>query len=83
MHPRSTLGIQRKMIVTGNVQSCGRVGHRTADTERQMIVGRVLTNPVSWRCRLKIHVDPCRDILPYSRQRFVQKRFQVNPDEEI
>ncbi|GFX99087.1 hypothetical protein TNCV_2492691 [Trichonephila clavipes] len=52
MHPKSTSELQQ-VIVTETVQSCGRLGHSTADSDRQKTIRRVQANPVCWRCQLE------------------------------
>ncbi|GFX18140.1 hypothetical protein TNCV_1578191 [Trichonephila clavipes] len=66
----STSEVQQ-VTVTGIVQSCGHVGHSTADTDERRTVGRFQTNLVCYRCQLK-------------RRRSVTnpEGSNINPDDE-
>ncbi|GFX15909.1 hypothetical protein TNCV_1062311 [Trichonephila clavipes] len=44
----STSEAQQLVIVTEIVQSYGRIGHITADTDEQRVVGCIPTNPVAF-----------------------------------
>ncbi|GFW58169.1 hypothetical protein TNCV_2743131 [Trichonephila clavipes] len=45
--------MQRQVIITGIVRSCGCVGHSTDYTNGRRIVEHVQTNPVCRLCQLK------------------------------